>query len=236
MSPPTDSADFATDTNYSAPGEDWDGLPVKVDPGSSVRASGWIPDILPAEFLNWVLNVLGRWIAYFKYQTGGSAGTAEWLYGPGARARTVVIPGCRIQNGTGGATGWVANDNETATATAAGKFGIVDLGPELRSDLAGGGDTLTTVTVKVVARAATMAVKLYKFNHLTGARTQVGSTYNPAGTGSLETGSISASSLLIQRHAFSYYIQIVSSASASTGGSAEFLDSVFVEFTQPGPH
>lgn len=51
---------FATDANFAADGDTWSGSPTKANPGASRRAEGYEPDTLPAEWLNWQLNLLGQ--------------------------------------------------------------------------------------------------------------------------------------------------------------------------------
>lgn len=66
MPAPSDDPDFATDATYAADGDAWSGNPVRVDPGAPIRAEGFEPGILPAEWLNHVLGVHGDWINWLE--------------------------------------------------------------------------------------------------------------------------------------------------------------------------
>ncbi len=63
MAAPADPR-FATDATFAADGDTWSGDPNKVDPGSGRVAEGFEPTTLPAEWLNWQLNLLGQWAHY----------------------------------------------------------------------------------------------------------------------------------------------------------------------------
>lgn len=62
MAIPTDSPGFATDATFAADGDTWSGAPTKADPGAGRKAEGYEPDTLPAEWLNWQLNLIGKWL------------------------------------------------------------------------------------------------------------------------------------------------------------------------------
>jgi hypothetical protein len=66
MAKPTDSELFATDATFAADGDTWSGDPVRVDPGAARRAEGFEPDLLPAEWLNHQLGVLGDHVDYLN--------------------------------------------------------------------------------------------------------------------------------------------------------------------------
>lgn len=62
---PDTSPEWATDENFDATGEAWDGLPTKVDPGAALREEGWEPEQRPAaEHVNFQLNLQGAWLAF----------------------------------------------------------------------------------------------------------------------------------------------------------------------------
>jgi len=71
MAAPAVAPTFATDANYPADGDPWASDPTKVDPGSSRRAEGFEPDVLPAEWLNYMLNNHGAWLSYLAGLRGG---------------------------------------------------------------------------------------------------------------------------------------------------------------------
>ncbi|MFW6031539.1 MAG: hypothetical protein ACOC9T_03020 [Myxococcota bacterium] len=65
MAKPSEVPTWATDDNYDSPGNDWDGEPTKVDPGSALKEGGWEPaQRVPAEYINWLFNRIGQWLDY----------------------------------------------------------------------------------------------------------------------------------------------------------------------------
>lgn len=62
---PLEIPTWATDANYVATGEAWDGQPTKVAPAPAKQAEGVEPgERFPADYFNWILNRLGGWVAY----------------------------------------------------------------------------------------------------------------------------------------------------------------------------
>lgn len=58
---------IATDTNYSAPGDDWDGLPTKVAPSVAVETQGYVPgDERPADYDNYLFATMSEWDQYLS--------------------------------------------------------------------------------------------------------------------------------------------------------------------------
>lgn len=56
---------IATDTNFSAPGEDWDALPTKVAPTVAIETQGYVPgDARPADVDNYLFSTLSAWGDY----------------------------------------------------------------------------------------------------------------------------------------------------------------------------
>lgn len=66
MAEPATLPTFSSTATYTAPGEPWDGDATKVDPGAPIRALGFEPDLLPAAWLNFVLNLFGSWLNWFR--------------------------------------------------------------------------------------------------------------------------------------------------------------------------
>lgn len=65
MSKPSDLPVWATDTDYPAGAEIWNGAPNKVEPTGGKQAEGWEPSERPAaEELNWWQNLVYQWCAY----------------------------------------------------------------------------------------------------------------------------------------------------------------------------
>lgn len=73
MPAPATSPQFATDANFAADGDSWSGSPTKLDPGVGRRAEGFEPDTLPAEWLNYMINLHGEWIKWHEDELLGSA-------------------------------------------------------------------------------------------------------------------------------------------------------------------
>lgn len=80
---------WATDANYTAPGQTWDGTPTKVAPSVGQQTDGSAPkDKLSAQILNYLLNLLGAWTAYI------AAGDTEQIaLGSGPGDSIVCPPG-----------------------------------------------------------------------------------------------------------------------------------------------
>lgn len=227
VSTPTVDPRFATDSVYQSDGDDWGGDPTKATPSAGRIAEGFEPDSLPAEWLNYVLNLLGEWAYYIAIRLGGLSGSGEWTY-ESAKTRHFYACGARLSSGIG--NHWVADGTVYASTDTAGAFGTLEL-HDLRSD-----QSFVTCTVKVIARAASMAVKLYQYNFTTSTLTQLGSTYNPTGSGAVETGTITVGPVTVDRTNCGYFLQIVSSASAGAGASQEYLYGATCAVTSPGPY
>lgn len=59
--------EWATDTNYADPSEDWDGQPNKVEPSSGMKAAGFIPaDELGIDYLNYLLSQHAKWLQHVE--------------------------------------------------------------------------------------------------------------------------------------------------------------------------
>lgn len=89
MTKPTDDIAFATDATYGG-ADPWSGDPTKVNPGGSRTEEGYEPDLLPAEWLNWQLNLIGRHILYIHDVLEG-ADTPTQSASPLTRKK--VLPG-----------------------------------------------------------------------------------------------------------------------------------------------
>lgn len=64
--PATATQSWATDTNYTDPGETWDGTATKVDP-AAFRATGWVPGVkLPAQYANYDAALMWEWLNFFE--------------------------------------------------------------------------------------------------------------------------------------------------------------------------
>lgn len=66
MSRPDTLPEWATDSSFTAPGEDWDGQPTKVEPSAGKKATGQVPETaFPSPEYNWLLGNLSDWVTYF---------------------------------------------------------------------------------------------------------------------------------------------------------------------------
>lgn len=125
MPRPTEDPDWATDSAYDAPGKAWDGVDPKLEPPAGLIAEGWEPGVAPnARFVNWLLNLFGRWLGYLRDERdrlagyiGGDDGSSEWVY-EAARVRAInVSPVGRIRSGdskiVGGAAAGVLTQGQS---------------------------------------------------------------------------------------------------------------------------
>lgn len=97
---PSVSPLWATDANYIAGGDDWNGLPNKVQPPAGIVGQGFTPeDYVPAEFVNFELANHGEWLAYIDsilcatFFGDGSDGIA-------IADGTATVPGMSLSSGT----------------------------------------------------------------------------------------------------------------------------------------
>jgi hypothetical protein len=78
MSKPDTVPTWATDDNYSATGEDFDGTPTKVDPGAGQRAQGFAPGFRPpARWWNWWSNKVGEWFGWIDGHLSEDSGRLQ---------------------------------------------------------------------------------------------------------------------------------------------------------------
>lgn len=98
---------FATDTDFAAGADPWSSEPNKVDPGSSRRAEGYTPDVLPAEWLNHQLHLFGAWHEWAEEMID------DVLGGDRSLSRTY-----RKLEGVPPSTGWSGDTEGALIATA----------------------------------------------------------------------------------------------------------------------
>lgn len=152
MPRPTHTPDWASDANYPAGSDPWSSQPTKVQPDPSDETQGFVPATRPpAQWWNWILNLLSAWVVYLTDERdrlagyiGGDAGTGEWAY-PTARERTIeidLINGVTVTSGgwamdlAGGYPRWVSVSDDAEM--------VIPLSPYLRS-----GMEITRVDVRV---------------------------------------------------------------------------------------
>ena len=102
MPRPTVSPDFATDSNFTAPGKAWDGQPTKVSPGG-IKTEGWEPQTpLAAQHINYMVGNHGEWINYLDGVAGGIFGYGA--FGSAAFDGVSAVSGCSLAAGVYTAT------------------------------------------------------------------------------------------------------------------------------------
>lgn len=90
MPAPAAIATIATDATFAADGDPWSGDATKVDPGAGRIAEGFEPDLLPAPWLNFVLNAITAWINYLKTYLNTS--TEEFVYPATKTRKKTILP------------------------------------------------------------------------------------------------------------------------------------------------
>lgn len=90
MAEPATLPDFSSTATYTAPGEPWDGDSTKVDPGAPIRALGFEPDLLPAPWLNYMLNLFGAWLSWFRSWHRSS--DEEFIYPTTKTRKRTILP------------------------------------------------------------------------------------------------------------------------------------------------
>jgi hypothetical protein len=103
---PATAPAFATDATYAADGDPWSGDATKVDPGATIRAEGYEPDLLPAPWLNFQLGLFGEWLTYLR--TWINESTEEFKY-PTTKSRTRSISGADMLTIGAMGTDWLPN-------------------------------------------------------------------------------------------------------------------------------
>ena len=163
MPAPTDSPLFATDATYAADGGDaWDGTATRADPGAAIRAEGFEPEELPAEWLNHVLGVHGDWIEHITNDT---------------ESEILTLAGFRGAPDVG--ADWFVDSNGWAQGAAGAKrYFAFDRIPD--------GSTITRVVATLGAHTGTATLRVYTFSDggATLAETQAGT----GGTLDTDTG------------------------------------------------
>lgn len=69
---PTDFPNWASDTNYTAPGDPWDASATKVAPSDGLVASGYVPGALrPAVVDNYLWSLVQQYVSWFIQRLAG---------------------------------------------------------------------------------------------------------------------------------------------------------------------
>ena len=195
MADPFADPRFATDAAFDMDGETWEGDANKVDPGAPRVAEGFEPTTLPAEWLNWQLNLLGSWVHYLGAEdTARVLRMSAWRAWGGANSTSAAPTWIAQVFSTGGTEG---HHLATGANFAALHLALSDIIPD--------GSTITKVRclMKPGATAAsrtaglgvTLAVHVHdlSWTGLTSAFVKTGITVDDGTTNIqiLDTGTIS---------------------------------------------
>jgi hypothetical protein len=164
-------------------GDDWEGDPVRVDPGASRRAEGFEPDTLPAEWANFMTGIQGDWIEHHRRRRIAS-GLGSWTprtaasnfrikaiaARPAATALLGVVPTLPVDHflsivGTGGGdTIQASSDGSAWTGSSTGlTANVADLAYLSGVDrwIAVGGSANGTIFSRVAGNLATSWTSVY---------------------------------------------------------------------------
>ena len=241
MAKPTESYDWATDAVYDEAGEDWDGEPTKVNPTAGRRAEGFVPaSKVAADFVNYLLNAIGKWIGWFDDRFDGSGVDLD-----GALTHTLWIGADESEDGqlntnTSFTLGWTFNfagaayhlvstagapGNEAARTFAVGRrlprnATITEYGVRWKPGAArAAGDRMELALWYVDMNAGTTAPD----------QNQVGTTVKDDGTTNWQTSFESGLTQAANKEVF--YLSVISGNDAGT--NADNLAGVYVKFTCP---
>lgn len=221
MAKPTEDYTWATDTNFADPGQDWDAQPTKVEPGpTGYRQQGFLPArLLPADFLNWLFNAIGKWLTWFdaRFASDGAS-----LYDNAQRSFPLSHMNFR-PDAAAGALDW--NPDASKWVSAQNNAQLF-LPLEAHMPLAGHWDTFRVLVTPGAARTGTnkVSVSLWKQDVADGAVTQVGSTVYDDGTTNQQEIVLSNSSVFdLSANDFAWYLMV----KAGNTGSAS-PDSVYM--------
>lgn len=223
MAAPNIDTRFAGNATYGGT-DPWSGDPTKVDPGTPRKAEGFVPDKLPAEWLNWLLNAIGAWIYWIAGRLGGLTGALGWAYET-ERSRVLVIPGAAVQPGLDGS--WVGDEGGGKQCQVNAKFATFAFADYLPVNC-----QLTGITVYVAtssASAAGIRFRLFEDN------VQFGSTFNSATSSGSHTAVSGALTKTIDRTGSTYYMEILSSSTAASAPPGDRIFKVVLGFKQFGP-
>jgi len=183
MTLPATSPLFATVGTYPMDGDDWEGDPVRVDPGASRRAEGYEPDTLPVEWANFITGVHGDWIEHHRRRRVAS-GLGSWTprtaasnfrikaiaARPAATALLGVVPTLPVDHflsivGTGGGdTIQASSDGSAWTGSSTGlTANVADLAYLSGVDrwIAVGGSANGTIFSRIAGNLATSWTSVY---------------------------------------------------------------------------
>jgi len=162
MSRPTVSPDWATNANFAAGVNPWNGQANKVQPSSGITAEGFVPQtMLPAEHVNYLLNNHGGWIDYLDGILQGLVGIFHEHFDNAIPATTVDPINTKFFSAGGGSSNLTFQNygvvQEASTfgvlqhlATANGASQVLWRGPSL---YVGTGDFILTMKARTQVHA-----------------------------------------------------------------------------------
>lgn len=208
-------------------GDTWGGDSNKVDFGAGRRAEGFEPDLLPAEYLNWQLNLLGAWIDWHEngdptatknirvgprlspgthqYNTSTTVATALAV-GTGWREQTLVVPGPPD----------LVSPQGNQIVALRGVEGFQEI-----SHLLPSGSKINAITFQLTPGTATateanrMAVKVWR-RTVFGTYTQIGATGYASASAVDQNEIVACGDYVVDRSAETYYVSVTSSQDAAS--------------------
>jgi hypothetical protein len=220
MAAPATSPLFATDATYTLDGDTWSGDPTKVNPGVGRLAEGYEPDLLPAEWLNFQLGLIGDWLAW---GLGGGRSVSKLVSGAEIRGQNTLAGDLYSE--------WTASDSIAAGATLIdAAVATIPISAYLEP-----GATITQIVVRGLTSAAStdgMSFRLFKRNPSGGTSTQIGSTLLSGASSGAFILTLSGLSEVVDLSTNIYHVRVTSSDNAS-GSAGDFVYSVLVTQTWP---
>jgi hypothetical protein len=238
MPAPTAIATIATNATYAADADPWSGDATKVDPGSTRIAEGFEPDLLPAPWLNFVLNAVTAWINYLK--TYFNTTSEEFVY-PTTKTRRLVISANQALAvaASGGTPDWYPNVSSNVPALIPRLAAAVATFPVVIPS----GSTITAVEVLVRSSAVRTGsnrwtVRAFEMSApwstpAAATATQQGSTTE--GGGAIGYAVISVGSLTPFLRLAEYTAHVIVSGPTGSLAATDELIALRVTFTDGGP-
>ncbi len=226
MAIPATSPLFATDATFTADGDTWAGDATKVDPGGTIRAEGYEPDLLPAEWLNFQLNLLGAWIDW--HENGDPVSTKNIRVGPRLSPGThQYSTGTTVATALTVGTGWrehslvalgppdVISPQGHQFVAFPGVRGFQEI-----SDLLPTGSKINAITFQITPGTATatagnrMACSIWR-RTVFGVYTQIGSTGFATASAVDQNVIVAGGDYTVDRSAETYHVSVTSSQDAA---------------------
>ena len=232
MPEPASLPEWASNTNYSDPGETWDGTATKVEPSAGQKQNGNTPEPPAAQHHNWWFNTVYKWLEWWHSNLRFASNNAllqnagEYKYSA-TKSRTVTVDlplGFNIAN----TDLWDLNSSAEWDAAAANSL-VFPLNPYLNT-----GNVLQTI--KVICTPANTAALTVVLTQRTkdfttgsgGSTSQVGSTGSSSGT-SLQVVTVGSLAYTINRANTELFLNI------TAGQASDVLKGIQLTFDDAGP-